>query len=178
MKTFMVYWYCNIIVHGNGIYNAGLIGTTVQVRNQKKSMIYFNGVSNTSKYQYRIPMNHPKTPPYPCRPVHLSFRKIPFSAFVHKTTPHHGASLASIILFPPMVLTLSTNSPLISSASTSSPPPMLLPLISTLGTVRRPVLCSSADCKPVPRGCLSNSTTYGEGTMLYFSSRIDLAFFE
>ena len=150
-----------------------LIGTSTQ---PKKSMIYFNGVSNT-KYQYRIPKSHPKTPPNPSSPEHY-LCNFPFSAIVHNTNPHYGPSLASIILFPPMVLTLSTNSPLISSASTSSPPPMLLPLISTLGTVRRPVLCSSADCKPVPRGCLSNSTTYGEGTMLYFSSRIDLAFFE
>lgn len=53
------------------------------------------------------------------------------------------AGFASVILLPPMLRTVSSILPLTWSASISSPPPMLLPLMSTLGTVRRPVDFSS-----------------------------------
>lgn len=90
----------------------------------------------------------------------------------------YSLSLASIILFPPILFTLFTSSPPESSAATSSPPPILLPLISTFGTVLRPVLFSRADCNSAPSECSSNSTTKGGGTIVYLSSKIAFAFFE
>lgn len=68
-------------------------------------------------------------------------------------------SFASMIRFPPIPFTFSTSSPSKSNFCTSSPPPMLFPLISTFGTVRLPVLRSSAACRPGPRRCSSSSTT-------------------
>lgn len=87
-------------------------------------------------------------------------------------------TFASMILFPPIVRTFSIKVPPESSASTSSPPPILFPLISTFGTVRRPVLFSSDACSLGPSGCWSSSTTKGAGIMEYFSSRIRFALAE
>lgn len=145
--------------------------TTELIRNENKSTAYPKGypIPNiNTRYQGTAPFfaaskwpstEFPKTPPCPICLYIIILPQTFFPTFVHHNTRHHVASFASMILFPPMVLTLLTNSPLTSSASTSSPPPMLLPLISTLGTVRRPVLFSSADCRPAPSGCWSNSTT-------------------
>ena len=87
-------------------------------------------------------------------------------------------NLASIIRFPPILCTFAINSPLSSSAWTSSPPPMLFPLMRTLGTVRRPVLFSSSSCNRRPSGCSSSSTTKGGGVMVYLERRMNLAFLE
>lgn len=87
----------------------------------------------------------------------------------------YSVSLASVIRFPPIVFIFSISAELSSSAWMSSPPPMLLPLTRTLGTVRRPVLFSNAACNAGPIGWLSSSTTYGAGTMVYFTSNIFLA---
>lgn len=86
--------------------------------------------------------------------------------------------LASTILFPAIPVTFSSSPPLSSKASISSPPPILLPLTSMFGTVRLPVLFPNAACNPGPKGWLSSSTTYGAGTMVYFSSSMRLAFAE
>ncbi len=93
----------------------------------------------------------------------------------HSSLGQALVNFASIILFPPIPLTFSTSSHFTSSASTSSPPPMLFPLISTFGTVLLPVLFSKCFCSWGPKGWLSSSTTKGAGTIVYFSSRIDLA---
>lgn len=68
-------------------------------------------------------------------------------------------SLASIILLPAIPFTFSTNPPPASRASISSPPPILLPLMSTFGTVPLPVLLARAFCRPGPKGWVSSSTT-------------------
>src|SRR6266480_639387 len=87
-----------------------------------------------------------------------------------------SGSMTSIsILFPPMVFTFSTNLPSTCNFSTSSPPPMLLPLIKMLGTVRLPVLLANSSCNCGPNGCSSSSTTNGMGVILYFSNRISFA---
>ena len=70
-----------------------------------------------------------------------------------------SVSLASIIRLPAIPFTFSTNPPPASKASISSPPPILLPLISTLGTVRLPVLLVRAFCRLGPKGWVSSSTT-------------------
>ena len=89
-----------------------------------------------------------------------------------------SVSLASIILLPAIPFTFSSRPPPASNASISSPPPILLPLTSTFGTVRLPVLFASAAWRPGPKGWVSSSTTYGAGTMVYFSSNIRLALAE
>lgn len=63
-----------------------------------------------------------------------------------------SVSLASITLLPAIPFTFSSKPPPASKASISSPPPILLPLTSTFGTVRRPVLFASAACRPGPKG--------------------------
>ena len=100
----------------------------------------------------------------------------PYTLAKPKTMPQE--ILTSMILFPPIRLIRSVSSPSRSSFSTSSPPPILLPLISTFGTVPRPVLFCSESCSFLPMGCLSSSTTKGDGTMVYFSTRMAFAFFE
>lgn len=110
-------------------------------------------------------------------------RLIPIGFSVgHYITIHYGIlqysmaySCASVTHFPPIVLTVAASSPFSSNAAVSSPPPMLRPPIRTLGTVRRPVLSASKLCSSWPIGCLSSSTTYGAGTMVYLSTRMDLA---
>jgi hypothetical protein len=114
-------------------------------------------------------------------PKHLIPRNLPHFAIRFRSQPNSAAacfylvSLASVILFPPIVFTLSISAPLSSSAWMSSPPPMLLPLTRTFGTVRLPVLFASAACNAGPSGWLSSSTTYGAGTIVYFSRSIFLA---
>ena len=89
-----------------------------------------------------------------------------------------SVSLASIILLPAIPFTFSSRPSPASKASISSPPPILLPLTSTFGTVRLPVLFASAAWRPGPKGWVSSSTTYGAGTIVYFSSNIRLALAE
>lgn len=65
----------------------------------------------------------------------------------------------SVTLVPPNLLKVLTSASVSSNAATSSPPPTLFPCTSTLGTVRRPVICASVSCSFAPRGCWSSSTT-------------------
>lgn len=116
---------------------------------------------------------HPTCPEtLPMKPCNLR-RYANFSALYFSSV-----SFASIILFPAMPFTFSIRPPSLSRASISSPPPMLLPLMSTFGTVRLPVLFSSAACNREPNGCVSSSTTYGAGTMVYFSNSMRFALAE
>lgn len=68
-------------------------------------------------------------------------------------------SLIETMRFPPMLVTLPVSLWLWCSASISSPPPILLPLMSTFGTVLRPVLRASDCWRPGPSSCWSSSTT-------------------
>lgn len=76
--------------------------------------------------------------------------------------------LPSILILPASLFSLS-------SSTMSSPPPMLRPLMRTLGTVPRPVFSLRTACKLGPWGCSSSSTTYGSGLMVYLSRRTPLA---
>lgn len=110
--------------------------------------------------------------------VHRSRIDCPPSVYFRPFANRYSLSLASMILFPPILFTLFTSSTPESSAATSSPPPILLPLINTFGTVLRPVVFSRAVCNSAPSECSSNSTTKGAGTIVYLSSKIAFAFFE
>ncbi len=79
---------------------------------------------------------------------------------------------------PPSDLILSISCFLPSRSAISSLPPMLLPLTMMFGTVRWPVISDSRPCSATPSGCVSSSTTYGAGSIVYLSSSSALARFE